>query len=278
MDVSLVQPDIEPQAKVGRSKKQSSKKQKDNRKNKTKRGVEDRTTGFRHREKTESVQSCPTELPCSARKVKKDTAHVVHLEAVTTVSSGPGSGNNERDYWRELNELFLDYYHVPHKYRDAVESLSRKACQFFPNYIWILHSAGWGFHLIGDEKKAAELLLKGLRQFLNRYYPEVKSFIPVDIYGNFEAALDKLKVHPDITPGSSAGLNVAAYLSSLAYVYRNLDNYYDQQMRSLANWLNPSREARKKEKLQLSFTPKVNVITAEVEQVIKRSMAFGRGC
>ena len=67
--------------------------------------------------------------------------------------------------------MFLDYYHLPHKYRDAVESLSREACQVFPKDIWILHSAGWGFHLIGDEQKAAELLLKGLRQYLDCHYP-----------------------------------------------------------------------------------------------------------
>ncbi|WP_422448127.1 Rho termination factor N-terminal domain-containing protein [Endozoicomonas sp. ALB091] len=266
VDVSV---DIKPQAKVSRSKPQQG-----NRKNRLKRGTDARTTGSRRREKTESAQSCHP--PCPTVKLKKDTAHAVHSRTVKTGSSEPASENNERDYWRELNELFLDYYHVPHKYRDAVERLSLEACQFFPNDIWILHSAGWGFHLIGDEKKAAELLLKGLRQYLNRDYPEVKSFIPVDIYGSFEAALDKLKVHPDIMPGSSAGLNVAAYLSSLAYVYRNFDNHYDAQMRSLANWLNPAREARKKEKLQLAFTPKVNVITAEVGQIIKKSMVFDR--
>ncbi len=266
VDVSV---DIKPQAKVGRSKPQQG-----NRKNRLKRGADARTTGSRRREKTESAQSCHP--PCPTVKLKKDTAHAVHSRTVKTGSSEPASENNERDYWRELNELFLNYYHVPHKYRDAVERLSLEACQFFPNDIWILHSAGWGFHLIGDEKKAAELLLKGLRQYLNHNYPEVKSFIPVDIYGSFEAALDKLKVHPDITPGSFAGLNVAAYLSSLAYVYRNFDNHYDAQMRSLANWLNPAREARKKEKLQLAFTPKVNVITAEVGQIIRKSMVFDR--
>ena len=126
------------------------------------------------------------------------------------------------------------------------------------------------------KQKAAELLLKGLRHSLGRF-PEVKSFIPVNIYGNFEQGLDRLKAHPEMTPGSSAGLNVAAYLSSLAYVYRNLNNHCDEQMRSLANWLNPSRNDRKKEKQRLSFTPKVNVIPAEVDQVTRRFMAFGHG-
>ncbi|MBO9493988.1 hypothetical protein J7438_07790 [Thalassotalea sp. G20_0] len=273
IDVSSVQPDVEPQAKAVGSKKYKS-----NRKNKAKRGAENHTTSLhssRPAEKTESVQSCATARPCSAGKVEKDTAQVMLSEVMATDSPEPGSGKNGRDYWRELNEMFLDYYHLPHKYRDAVESLSREACQVFPKDIWILHSAGWGFHLIGDEQKAAELLLKGLRQYLDRHYPEVKSFIPVNIYGNVETGLDRLKAHPEITPGSPAGLNVAAYLSSLAYVYRNLNKHCDEQMRSLANWLNPSRDARKKEKQRVSFAAKVNVIPAEVDLVTRRFMAFG---
>lgn len=271
IDASSVQPDVEPKAKAGGSKKYQS-----HRKNKAKRGAENHTTSLhssRPAEKTESVQSCATAQPCSAGKVKKDTAQVMPSEVLATDSPESGSGKNGRDYWRELNEMFLDYYHLPHKYRDAVESLSREACQVFPRDIWILHSAGWGFHLIGDEQKAAELLLKGLRQYLDRHFPEVKSYIPVNIYGNVETGLDRLKAHPEITPGSPAGLNVAAYLSSLAYVYRNLDKHCDEQMRSLANWLNPSRAARKKEKQRLSFTPKVNVIPAEEDQVVRRFMA-----
>ncbi|MBO9481513.1 hypothetical protein [Salinisphaera sp. G21_0] len=273
IDVSSVQPDVEPQAKAVGSKKYKS-----NRKNKAKRGAENHTTSLhssRPAEKTESVQSCATARPCSAGKVEKDTAQVMLSEVLATDSPEPGSGKSGRDYWRELNEMFLDYYHLPHKYRDAVESLSREACQVFPKDIWILHSAGWGFHLIGDEQKAAELLLKGLRQYLDRHYPEVKSFIPVNIYGNVETGLDRLKAHPEITPGSPAGLNVAAYLSSLAYVYRNLNKHCDDQMRSLANWLNPSRDARKKEKQRVSFAAKVNVIPAEVDLVTRRFMAFG---
>ncbi|MBO9481517.1 hypothetical protein [Salinisphaera sp. G21_0] len=275
IDVSSMQPDVEPQSKAD-----SSKKHKVNRKNKAKRGGEHHaipSRSSRPAEKTESVQSCPADRPCPSIKARQDTAHVIPSEAEATDSSEPGSMKSGRDYWRELNALFLDYYHLPHRYRDTVERFSREASQCFPNDIWVLHSAGWGFHLIGDEIKAAELLLKGLRHYLDRY-PEVKSFIPVNIYGNFEYGLDRLKTHPEITPGSSAGLNVAAYLSSLAYVYRNLNKHCDDQMRSLANWLNPSRDARKKEKQRVSFAAKVNVIPAEVDQVTRRFMAFGHGC
>ncbi|WP_422445723.1 hypothetical protein [Endozoicomonas sp. ALB091] len=267
IDVSSNQPDVEPQSKAA-----SSKKQKVNRKNKAKPGGEHHATPSRSSQPaatTESVQSCPAARAYPSIKARKDAAHAIPSES--------GSTKNGRDYWRELNALFVDYYHLPHRYRDTVESFSREACRCFPNDIWVLHSAGWGFHLIGDEIKAAELLLKGLRHSLGRF-PEVKSFIPVNIYGNFEQGLDRLKAHPEITPGSSAGLNVAAYLSSLAYVYRNLNKHCDDQMRSLANWLNPSRDVRKKEKQRVSFAAKVNVIPAEVEQVTRRFMAFGHGC
>lgn len=265
--------DAEPQARAI-----SSKNYKGKRKNKARREMGNHKPFGRHTGKTESAQSCSTDRSCSAGKVKKDTSHVLPSLVKTTDSSKPVNGKSERNYWRELNDLFLDYYHVPHRYRDDVENLSREACHLFPNDIWILHSAGWGFHLIGEEKKAAELLLKGLRQYLDNQYPEIKSFIPVNIDGNFEPGLDRLKAHPGITPGSSAGLNVAAYLSSLAYVYRNLNKHYDVQMRSYANWLNPSREARKNDKQRLPFTSKVSVIPADVDQMIRKLMAFGHGC
>ncbi|USE39366.1 hypothetical protein [Endozoicomonas sp. SCSIO W0465] len=270
-DISSLQPDVETQAIVARSKKHKGK-----RKNKAKGGLKNQTVYPRNSETINSVQSYPMARPCSARKVKEDTVHDIYSEIMATELPQPGR-KTRWNYWRELNGLFSDYYHLPHKYRDVVGCLCREACMHFPNDIWILHSAGWGFHLIGDDKKAAELLLKGLRQYLDYHYPEVKSFIPVTIDGDFEPGLDRLKTHPEIVPGSSAGLNVAAYLSSLAYVYRNINKHYGEQMRSIANWLNPFRDARKKEKQRLSFKPKVNVVATEINQFLRRGMASGHG-
>lgn len=267
VDVSTFQSDVEVEAKASRSKKNRGK-----RKNKAKEQAESHATSSQYTGTKASVQSYPDAQPCIARKVKKDTTHVTTSGGVASDSPKPVNEKSQWDYWRELNDLFSDYYHLPHKYRDAVESLSREACDFFPNDIWILHSAGWGFHLIGNEQKAAELLLKGLREYLDGHFPEVKSSIPVNIYGNFESGLDRLKTHPEITPGSSSGLNVAAFLSSLAYVYRNLNKHYDADMRSIANWLNPSRNARKKEQQRSPFTPKVRVVTAEVDKVVRKCM------
>ena len=143
------------------------------------------------------------------------------------------------DYWKELNELFEDYHHLPSKKSD-VEKLSAEACEAFPEDIWVLHCAAWGFHLIGDDEQATNILLKGLSRSLSAdlgFKIQVKS--PADI----SLTLQEIRKHREIIPNTKIGLNAAAYLSSLGHtLYAKGQTEYSEFCRSEADWLNPKRQ------------------------------------
>ncbi|KEI71977.1 hypothetical protein [Endozoicomonas elysicola] len=173
-------------------------------------------------------------------------------------------------YCKKLNELFEDFYFVPHRCRDDIDKLSQEAFEAFSQDIWVLHSAGWGFHLIGNEKKSAQLLLKGLHECLCNL-PEIQRGLPSTISGNIEEWLGKVKTYPAIKPCSRVGLNVAAYLSSLAYVYPKHKDISDR-MRSLANWLNLNRTTRKNAMAELANDAKLKVISSEQACQVRRGI------
>lgn len=263
-DLSTLPPYVESGGKAPRGKKQRVKKKK------TKSILCDCDQSTKERKTIQPDQVVRSAKSCSVQTVAK-TLKSVRISDVAAAHQDELRVKSSRSYWKDLNELFDLYYYIPHKYRDVIQALSQEASDSFPDDLWVLHSTGWGFHLIGEEETGARLLLRGLRQCLD-FSPVLRCHIPDNIHGNFDAGLDMIQKHPEILPDSQIGLNVAAYLSSLAYIYRNLGKKYDERMRSMANHLNPAREARKNAQKKSPFVPKVSLVSPEENKTIRIGM------
>ena len=200
------------------------------------------------RKATKNVEKESTVLPLPGGAFGRKTSEaqqVVGAEYAGSVS-GQNSGpleSRQKDcwtYWKELNELFDDYHHLPHLTKEAVEKLSDELYKAFPDDIWGLHCAAWGFHLTGHDEKATDILLKGLNRSLSSYPGieiQVKSRVEVSV------TLQEIRKHREIMPNTQIGLNIAAYLSSLGHTLYAMGQTEDSEFcRSEADRLNPKRQ------------------------------------